>query len=929
METSGQDNLNVGINKGTILNQTIVPQPRKASLFQLPADSPDFTGRSAVTTQIETILDRSRIVTIFGMGGVGKSTLARHVGNRLKAVYPDGQLVVDLRRQSESPMEQSKSQKDWSAVQIAVLTEFLVDGFGDDPQHLPTDLDRLQNLFNDRLTGRKILVVLDNAADAAQVEPLLPRVSGCGAIVTSREKLANLSGLTAESFVPIDVMPIEEAIALLNQLCPDKTQDSELTAKLAELCGRLPLALTIVGRLLNQTASLTLVKLIPELAQERSRLQRLKVRNTRDEIEAKLDVEASFNLSYQRLLPEQQQVFVAVSVLRGVDFGVALAAVLGEMDEALVQRRLDQLVALALVQMPEGKDDRYCFHDLMREFGRGKLEPEQEAELGMKALGWYDDQATTFNCCLTPTHRRPIAEGLVSEWEQPLETIEQALDAMASEWFSAERSNLIGAVNWLQDLSEHQMAVRLTANLAVFFQRKALWNDWGATHQVALKSARAIGDNHGIAQTMNNLGNVYQSQGKWDEAIDCYQQSLEIMRAIGDQHGIAQTIGNLGNVYQSQGKWEAAIDCYQQSLETKYAIGDQYGIAQTIMNIGNIYKAQGKWEAAIDCYQQSLETMRAIGDQHGIAQTMNNLGGVYQSQGKWEAAIDCYQQDLEISRAIGDNHGIAQTMNNLGLVYQDQGKWEEAIDCYQQSLETKRAIGDNHGISVTMMNIGNVYQAQGKWEEAIDCYQQSLETMRAIGDIHGISQSVMGLGNVYKAQGKWEEAIDCYQQSLETKRAIGDHHGIAQTMNNLGLVYKAQGKWEEAIDCYQQSIQSSHQIGDPQTEANGWYNLGDTQAKLGNPAARTSYQNAKVLFQQLKLTNYVEMCDNAISTIGQSTRLETLTRAPKIGDDRAPRKKKRSFPLWQSAIVLLLLGIGWMAMKPQAPAQNGEVRMQK
>ena len=702
---------------------------RKASLFQLPATDPNFTGRSIEIDKIEAILTSENptalISAVSGMGGVGKSTLAKAIGNRLKGQYPDGQLYVDLRGQSESPREP-----------IAVLSEFLVDGFGDDPQNLPIELDRLQRLFNDRLTGRKILVVLDNAADALQVEPLLPRVNGCGALVTSREKLVGLSDIGRDSFVPLDVMTIDEAIALLDRLCGDKTRVGEaspaatraLTTKLVALCGSLPLALTIVGKLLFGTTSLTLVKLITELGEERSRLQSLKYRNNKDEVDPKLDVEASFNLSYRQLLPEQQRVFASVAVLRGVDFGVELAAVLGEMEEPQVQRRLDQLVALAIVQMSDETVGRYSLHDLMREFGREKL--EREEELAGRALEWYYDNANTFDNYLRPTNRRSIAESLVSEWEQPLETIESALDSMAVNWFQVEHDNLTEAVNWAQDLGEHNIAVKLTANLVMFFQRRSLWNDWVTTHQVALKSARAIGDQQGIAQIMNNLGLVYKVQGKWKEAIDCYQQSLEKMRAIGDQQGIATTIGNLGNVYH----------------------------------------AQGKWEEAIDCYQQSLETMRAIGDQHGIA----------------------------------------QTMNNLGLVYQDQGKWDDAIDCYQQSLEKMRAIGDQHG------------------------------------------------------------------------------------------------------------------------EAQIWFNLGNTQAKLGNPAARTSYQNAKALFQQLKLTNDVQNCDNAIATIGQSTRLDTLARATKIGDDITPRKKKKQFPLWQSALVLLLFGIGWMAMKPNAPApQNGEVRMQK
>ncbi len=762
------------IGNNAIVNQTIVSQPRKASLFQLPATDPNFTGRSHEIDQIEAILTSDRptalISAVSGMGGVGKSTLAKAIGHRLKAQYPDGQLYVDLRGQSESPREP-----------IAVLTEFLVDGFGDEAQQLPPDLDRLQHLLTDRLSGKRILVVLDNAADAAQVEPLLPRVSGCGVLVTSRERLTGLAGVGAESFVPLDVMAIDEAIALLHRLCPEKTSDRELTTELVALCGRLPLALTIVGKLLLGS-SLTLVELVRDLGVERLRL--LKVRNTRDEIIANLDVEASFNLSYGRLLPEQRQVFLAVAVLRGVDFGTELAAVVGELEEAEVRRRLDQLVALALVEMPKETVGRYRFHDLMREFGRGKLEDGREEGLAGKALDWYDENANNFDSLLKPKYRRPIAESLVSEWEQPLETIESALDAMAVEWFLAEQQNLVGAVNWAEDLGEHSMVLRLTVNLIEFFDRRSFWSDWVMTHHVALKSAKAIGDQHGIAVTIGNLGLVYKKQGKWEEVINCYQQILETFRAIGDQHNIAVAMNSLGSVYQFQGKWEEAIDCYRQSLETFRAIGDQHGIAQTIGNLGNVYQLQGKWEEAIDCYQQSLETMRAIGDEHGIA----------------------------------------QTMNNLGLVYKDRGKWEEAIDCYRQSLETFRA--------------------------------------------------------------------------------IGDEHGIAQTIGNLGNVYGSQGKWEEAIDCFQQSIQGSHAIGDPQTEANGWYNLGGTQANLGNPAARTSYQNAKALFQQLKLTDKVEACDNAIATIDN------------------PRKKKRSFPLWQSAIVLLLLGIGGWAMNSQAPVTS-------
>ena len=163
MNTSGKENLNVGINNGTISTRTIVPQPRKASLFQLPATNPNFTGRSIEIDKIEAILTSENpmalISAVSGMGGVGKSTLAKAIGNRLKGQYPDGQLYVDLRGQSESPREP-----------IAVLSEFLVDGFGDEPQNLPIELDRLQRLFNDRLTNLLIITNLNRVALSCTVE---------------------------------------------------------------------------------------------------------------------------------------------------------------------------------------------------------------------------------------------------------------------------------------------------------------------------------------------------------------------------------------------------------------------------------------------------------------------------------------------------------------------------------------------------------------------------------------------------------------------------------------------------------------------------------------------------------------------------------------------------------------------------------------
>ena len=603
MNTSGKENLNVGINNGTISTRTIVPQPRKASLFQLPATDPNFTGRSIEIDKIEAILTSKNptalISAVSGMGGVGKSTLAKAIGNRLKGQYPDGQLYVDLRGQSESPREP-----------IAVLSEFLVDGFGDDPQNLPIELDRLQNLFNDRLTGRKILVVLDNAADALQVEPLLPRVNGCGALVTSREKLVGLSGIGRDSFVPLDVMTIDEAIALLDRLCGDKTQDRALTAKLVTLCGSLPLALTIVGRLLFGTASLTLVKLIAELGEERSRLRSLKYRNTKDEIDPKLDVEASFNLSYRGLLPEQQRVFTSVAVLRGVDFGVELAAVLGEMEEPQVQRRLDQLVALALVEMPKDTVGRYRFHDLVREFGREKLETEQEVVLTRKALEWYGTTADQMDDFVQANIRSQRAATIAEDAEQSIAEIDAALLSVGLAWFRAEWLNVLEGIKWAKMTENAEIAVKLFACGMHFAglqgQRKLVFLEAG---EQALEAARGANDRLGEANTLQAIGDVLQFLDQRQDALNRYETAIDIYRQVGDRLGEANTLKAIGDLQEDPAN---GVKQFQKAMKIYQDIGDEYSqsrilatsLAPAYIKLNQPYQAKEAYEKALRFFEK-------------------------------------------------------------------------------------------------------------------------------------------------------------------------------------------------------------------------------------------------------------------------------------------------------------------------------------
>ena len=570
-----------------IVNQQIIQRQREKGLFQLAEDDRDFTGRSQETETIEKILKSdaptAMISAVSGMGGGGKSVLARHVGNRLKATFPDGQLYVDLLGQSETRRSPD-----------SVLIDFLVDGFGEDPKHLPFELEGLRKLFHDRLNGQKILVVLDNAADAGQVEPLLPRVKGCGAIVTSREALTNLAGMTAENFVPLDVMTEPEAIELIQRLCPRKATDEAVVKRLVGLCGRLPLALTIVGTLLLQTVSLTLVEIVAELSQERSRLRVLKYRDARDVVDVRLDVEASFNLSYGRLSEGQRSLFEAVAVLRGRDFGRELAAVLVEQEEALVRKQLDQLVALQLVQWETG---RYGFNNLVREFGRGKLGEEQEQGLTERALGWYVTMA--------------------DQMEQQLLTDESVAVKLATQQFESEWQNLLQAISWSSEINENSSAISLFQDVQYYAALRGF-----RTHQLlevgfqALTTSQTIGDRLGEANTLKAIGDVLQFLKQSQEALNRYETAIDIYRQVGDRLGEANTLKAIGDLEEDP---KNGLKRFHQAMQIYQDIGDQYSQSRILVtSLAPAYLKLNQPDQANEAYEKALQYFEEINLEVGI-----------------------------------------------------------------------------------------------------------------------------------------------------------------------------------------------------------------------------------------------------------------------------------------------------------------------
>jgi tetratricopeptide (TPR) repeat protein len=383
--------------------------------------------------------------------------------------------------------------------------------------------------------------------------------------------------------------------------------------------------------------------------------------------------------------------------------------------------------------------------------------------------------------------------------------------------------------------------------------------------------------NSGLATLYGRLGQVYAQRVRRGEsraelegpkAIAAFRWAIDFYQAQESMNALATVLNRLAGFYESQSQFSEALQAGQSAVAAASRVGNQVGEMIGLRRIGNAERSLGNYQQAIARYQQSLGIARKIEDRKGEAAALGTLGNVYDSLGQYQRAIDFYQQRNEIAREIGDRGSEANSLGGLGNAYQALGQYQRAIDFHQQWLEIAREIGDRSGEASSLGNLGNAYQSLGHYQRAIDFYQQQNEIARQIGDRSSEASSLGNLGNAYRSLGQYQGAIDCHQQSLEIKRKIGDLGGEVASLGNLGNVYDSLGQYQRAIDFHQQQNEIAREIGDRWNEGASCFNMAEAQAKLDDYwAAKQNYEQAKVIYIELKLDHIVEQCDEALARL--------------------------------------------------------------
>ena len=314
---------------------------------------------------------------------------------------------------------------------------------------------------------------------------------------------------------------------------------------------------------------------------------------------------------------------------------------------------------------------------------------------------------------------------------------------------------------------------------------------------------------------LGNLGSAYSDLGQVDKAIEYHEQALVIAREIGDRRGEGSRLGNLGSAYYHLGQVEKAIEYYEQALVIAREIGDRRGEGADLGNLGSAYYQLGQVDKDIEYHEQALVIFREIGDRHGEGNELGNLGLAYYQLGQVDKAIEYYEQALVIAREIGDRRGEGADLGNLGSAYYQLGQVDKDIEYHEQALVIFREIGDRHGEGNELGNLGLAYYQLGQVDKAIEYYEQALVIAREIGDRRGEGADLGNLGSAYYQLGQVDKAIEYYEQALVIFHEIGNRRNERNWIGNLGSAYYHLGQVEKAIEYYEQALIIGKEIKDP------------------------------------------------------------------------------------------------------------------
>ncbi|MFD1828604.1 BTAD domain-containing putative transcriptional regulator [Streptomyces desertarenae] len=681
---------------------------------QLPATVPDFTGRSSFVAELgdQLATAESRIMAVSavaGIGGVGKTTLAVHVAHAARDHFPDGQLYVDLQGAGPSPAEPE-----------AVLGAFLR-ALGTPDQSVPDGVEERAALYRSLLAGRRILTLLDNARDAAQVRPLLPGTEGCAALITSRMRMVDLAGA---HLVDLDVMSPEEAMTLFTKIVGAERVGAEREAAMdvVAACGFLPLAIRIAASRLAARRTWTVSVLARKLADERRRLDELQAGDQA--------VKATFELGYSQLEPEQARAFRLLGLADGPDISAHAAAALLDRAPEETEDLLESLVDASLLE--SAAPGRYRYHDLVRLYARTCAErdehPPSERDAAVsRLLDFYLATAAGVFALERPGDRTAVHLAPTDRPGLVFDGHTAALD-----WLFAEADCLLACVEQSADGD----TLRRAADLLVAAKDLADSGTHSLRYERAAASvcraAQGAGDAWAEGRARIMLTHAHTVAGRFGPADDNARRAMELAQATGDPVAGCYAPNDRGIIAIYQNRHRDGEVYLNQAIEAFRADGNRTGEASALCNLSRIHLALGRTDSAIRLAEQGVAIYTDMRLTMRLANGRYALGVALTSAGRTRDALEQFDGALGLFRASRQPLWEGVTHLRMAEAHLAAHRPAQAATHAEQALAL-RGIGGEWRRGTVLMVLGRALDALGQTDRARACWQDALGIFDSLG----------------------------------------------------------------------------------------------------------------------------------------------------------------------------------------------------
>ncbi|WP_053655042.1 BTAD domain-containing putative transcriptional regulator [Micromonospora sp. NRRL B-16802] len=693
-------------------------------LRSLPRAIGDFTGRQeTVARLVKEVREGARIQLIDGMAGSGKTTLAVHLATALADDYPDAQLYIDLHGHSErTPLTPPAA--------VATLLRQL----GVPADRVPGNPEDRLALWRTELADRRALVVLDNAATADQVTPLLPNSSQCLTLITSRRRLVGVDEGRPSS---LPVLDPDEAVELLGRVVGVErvAAEPEAAIEVVRRCGHLPLAIRLAGARLAHRPRWRIADLAERLTSRPDPLAEFEAGDR--------SVGRAFALSYAQVSSAAQRAFRLLGVHPGVRFDSVVAAALLELSVSDAQGLLDELVDANLVD--EGGPGRYRLHDLMREYARTLVAaPERAVERrdGIERLLDHHLQvgaviarkrevSSRWNLTLLPEPTRADLVGLAAE--------------QGRAWFDENVADLTALVRlaYAEGFRSHcwQLA-------------RACWHaqyDGGhleeliETHTLGLSAAEELGDDAGTRMMLNYLASGYFRMGRLSESIRLMEQAVGVYRRLGLRREVCNALGNLGAVYGLNGDYRRSRECYDESLALARRLQALGELTSGLNNLSITLLFHGQLDEALVICRRNLFLTRETGDVRQFGRALGHLGMIRHRMGDVEPARRLLRHALRLRRQEGARAGEGEVLNEIAMMEREAGRPERAADLHRKALVAMTEAGDRIEQCTSRNLLARAIRAQGDATSALDLYRRVLADATGLGARYEQAQALAGI----------------------------------------------------------------------------------------------------------------------------------------------------------------------------------------